>query len=112
MASDGSKLAFEKTDLDHFPACVFLDFPRKIGFRVSGTKKKNRSRITSVKNSKNDFGGFPALSRDQIIQNSARSTRMIFPCTFQTPKLPKHVNKIVFFVQQGGWHPNGAVVIK
>ena len=36
------KLTFEKTDLDHFPVRVFLDFPRKIGFRISGTKKKNR----------------------------------------------------------------------
>jgi len=31
------KLTFEKTDLDHFPVRVFLDFPRKIGFRLSGT---------------------------------------------------------------------------
>ena len=41
-SSYGSKCTFDKTDLDHFPARVFLYFPRKMGFRVSGTKKKNR----------------------------------------------------------------------
>ena len=60
MASYGSKLTFDKTDLDHFSARVFLDFPRKIGFRVYGVKKS----VTNYKCQKleNDFGGFPDFS--------------------------------------------------
>ena len=39
MASYGSKLTFEKTDLDHFPARVFLDFPRKLHLGFLGQKQ-------------------------------------------------------------------------
>ena len=55
MASYGSKLTFEKTDLDHFPARVFLDFPRKIGFRVSGTKKNSRMSNNEYRMSNNEY---------------------------------------------------------
>jgi len=40
MASYGSKLTFDKTDLDHFPARVLCVFFKKIGFMVSWTKKE------------------------------------------------------------------------
>ena len=55
MASHGSKLTFEKTDLDHFPARVFLDFPRRIGFRVSGTKKNSRMSNNEYRMSNNEY---------------------------------------------------------
>ena len=86
MASRGSKLTFNLTDLDHFSARVFLDFPRKMGFRVSGTKKKNRRRITSVKKSENDFGGFPDFSSMCDEKTRRTSMRIIFPPPPQPPK--------------------------
>ena len=91
MASYGSKLTFDKTDLDHFPARVFLYVPRKSDLGFLGTKKKNRWRIRSVKNFKNEFGG-------QMLQTSQTPTRRIFPRPPKLPKPSKHVSTIGFYV--------------
>ena len=100
MASYGSKLNFDKTDLDHFLARVFFYF-QKTKYRVSGTNTKNRWRVRSVKNSKSDFCGFPGFSRGQIVQTSQTPTRMIFPRPPKPPKPSKHVSTVGFYVF---WH--------
>ena len=96
MASYGSKLTFEKTDLDHFPARVFLDFPRKNGFRVSGTKKRIGDELQVLKNSEIGFGGFPDFYLGQKIKTRHTSMRMIFPRPLNLPKPSKHVTTIGF----------------
>ena len=53
MAPYGTKYLFEKMNLDYFPVRVFLDFP-KMGAGASGNKKKDRRRVRSGKNTKND----------------------------------------------------------
>ena len=69
-----------------------------------GTKRRTGDELEVLKTRKFFFGGFPGFSRDPIIQNSARSTRMIFPRTSQTPKPPKHVSKNGFLIFWGvGW---------
>ena len=95
MASYGSKLTFDKTDLDNFPARVFLDFPRKIGFRVSGTKIRLGDELEVLKTRKM-MCVFPGFSRGQIIQTSQTPTRMIFLRPPNLPKPSKHVSTIGF----------------
>ena len=73
--------------------CIFKK-KEKEGFGVSGTKKKNRWRVRSVKNSKNDFRGFPDFSLGQIIKTRHTSMRMIFPRLPNLPKPSKHVTTI------------------
>ena len=97
MASYGSKLTFDKTDLDHFPARVFSDFPRKIEFRVSRTKQKGDD-LQVLKTRRMTFAGFPDFSLGQIIQTSQTPTRMIFPRPPNLPKPSKHVSTIGFYV--------------
>ncbi len=76
---------------------VFLYF-QKMDFGFLGEKKNNRWRVRSVKNSGNDFGGFPGFSRGQIIQTSQTPTRMIFPRPPKLPKPSKHVSTIGFYI--------------
>ena len=73
------------------PVRVFLDFPRKMGFRISGTKKKNRWQITSVKKSKNDFSCFLTFLLSKYEKLKAHRCSEFFRCP---PTSQNHPNML------------------
>ena len=57
----GSKLTFDKTDIDNFPACVFLYFPKQMDLGLLGTKRRIGDELEVLKTRKMILVGFPAF---------------------------------------------------
>ena len=82
-------------NFDHVSFRVFIFLNKWIwGFR--GQQKKSCRRVRNSKERDNYVGRCLDVSRDQLMRNSAQSTRMIGPRTFLTPT--PHVSNGLFLL--------------